>query len=127
MRELKKIEFKNTLNTLVKENALVKRIIQLLHDQFDDEKLLQLKDDFQFLIDICNFVENSVSSKNKGKLNKKEIVLAVYSHLFSLCEEDIHKIDTGINTIHANGLIKKRSFFLTIIMLVVSFFSGKHI
>lgn len=127
MKEIPKIEFKNTLNTLCKENTLVKRIIELLKAQFDEPKLNALKDDFQLLIDVCNYIENSVSQKNKAKVNKKDVVLAVYTSLFNLDETEIHKIATWIDTAHANGLIRRRHFFLQIFVLLVNFFSGRHI
>lgn len=127
MKEIPKIKFKNTLNTLCKENTLVKKIIELLKAQFDESKLNALKDDFQLLIDICNYIENSVSQKNKAKVNKKDVVLAVYSSLFNLEETEIHKISTWIDTAHANGLIKKRNFFFQIVVLLLNLFSGRRI
>lgn len=123
MKELKNIEFKNSLNTLCKESTLVKQTVGNVKAKFDDEKLNSLKDDLQLLIDICIHIEDSVSDKNKSKINKKDVVLAVYSKLYNLDELDIHKISSWIDTAHSNGVIKKTNFFLKILKMFLNLFS----
>ena len=85
---------------------------QLVHDVLEVlntiHNLDALKNDPEFLLLVCNLVENS---NEETELNKKEIVLEVFKSLFAELnnEQDLKKISDMVDFLRSNKRIKKVS------------------
>lgn len=67
-----------------------------------------LKNEVELLKFICNIIENMIL-KNKKKIDKKDIVIKIFSLLFSLTEPDKENLSKLIDFLHQNKLIKRLS------------------
>ena len=74
------VKFKHSLSLLKDENTLVNGIVQSIQQQLEGVNMLTLKYSAQLVNDVCNAVEMNVG--NSRKLDKKTIVLKVFSVLF---------------------------------------------
>ena len=63
-----------------------------------------LKFDNELLIFICTCVENTVEHK---KIDKKRLVIEIYSKLYELAEEDVSVIAKSIDFLCDNSLVKR--------------------
>lgn len=101
------VKLKGSLKTHVVKNKIIEMISDRLKASIPN--LASLSKDLELLKLICNCVENSI--KKKHKLDKKEIALAIIKSCFPvLTESELKIIDSQIDTLHFNGLIKKVSY-----------------
>jgi hypothetical protein len=68
----------------------------------------------EFLAFVCNILEEV--HKDEKKVNKKEICINLYRHLFNITEPEAKILESTIDFIHANNLINtipkaKKVFF----------------
>lgn len=105
-----------------KEESIKKQILEDAKEYFGD-KLPAIKNDQQFVIDICTYIENEVGKK---KIDKKELALEALKLLFELDDEDTVRIGSAIDVFHQNKLIRKDKLARIIIRgvrnFVVNFF-----
>jgi hypothetical protein len=105
-----------------KEESIRKNVLEDAKEYFGD-KLLVMKNDQQFVIDVCNFIENEVGKK---KINKKDLALEALRSLFDLDDEDVVRISASIDVFQQNKLIKKdkltRTLYRSIKSVVLNFF-----
>jgi glutaredoxin 2 len=73
-------------------------------------KLELLKDDKELLNSVCNKFEDAIDTK-KYNVNKKELVLNLYSELFDTSEEYLKKVADDIEYLWNHGAIKKTSVY----------------
>jgi hypothetical protein len=106
MKPKRLVTFKHSLKLSVNEDNLVKNIVEDVKEQIPEAKLKLHKYNIQMILDICNCVENLVKSKSdpKKKVDKKAIVLKVFSDLYD--EVDLDIIEKSIDVIFDNKLIK---------------------
>ena len=82
-------------------NEIVKRILEF-------ENHLSLKNDPELLKFICDLVENGVKkTDDKNKVDKKELVLEIYSKIFLINENEKKHIGEQIEFLCDNDLIVK--------------------
>lgn len=96
---------KYSFNTKLCKNELqIKR--QIMNDAHSDfgNDVVMLKNDQNFIISACNFIEDEVGKK---KVDKKQLCLNTLKELFELDEEELVRIGHLIDFIHQNKLIKK--------------------
>jgi len=65
-----------------------------------------LKNDIEILLHICNIVENLIS-KNKGKIDKKQLVVDIFNQVFFLNETEKLALEKQIQFLFDNKLITK--------------------
>jgi len=83
------------------------KIIQRLTDlRLNDAKY---KNDSEFLMLVCNMIENLIFKKDK--ISKKEMAISIFSTLFGLTPDEETLISNNIQFIHTNGMIKKVSYY----------------
>ena len=74
------------------------------------------------MLDLCNYVENNVKKKTSKNLlknySKKDILLKVCSELWGN-DIDLEKIDSDINVLYENGMIKKKDCVLVKLLTYV--------
>jgi glutaredoxin 2 len=71
------------------------------------EKLLM---DKEFLNALCNELENTINTK-KYNVNKKEILLEIYTEIFQITSDQLKAISDDIEYLFEHGLIRKKSFY----------------
>jgi hypothetical protein len=117
-KQLLKLNF--GLSVLKSENAMVNLILKEMREQLAGCDMEVLRNNPQLVYDVCNCVENAVTKK---KLNKKNIVLKVFTELFPEC--DIERVDLDIETGLNNGVIKKHTLLTTCLQALFTFFLKK--
>lgn len=107
MSDLKIISLKNNLLIDVKKTEIINKVINRISELgLTDAKY---KSDNEILVLICNIIEFLVTKKDK--LNKKEICLEIFKRLFALGVTELESLSRNIDFIHANGNIKKVSYY----------------
>ena len=82
-------------------NEIVRRVLEI-------ENYLSLKSDPELLKFICDLVENGVKKNDgKNKVDKKELVLEIYTKVFNLNENEKKHIGDQIDFLCDNELITK--------------------
>jgi hypothetical protein len=89
-------------------HELLECIIDIVKNNVKEYHLLQ--PDIELLCLCCNILENLMGVNTLG-INKKQLILDVYSELFDITEADQIKIMRDVEFLFANGKIKKRAFF----------------
>jgi hypothetical protein len=98
------VKLKGSLKTHVVKNKIIEMISDRLKASIPN--LSTLAKDLELLKLICNCVENSI--KKKHKLDKKEVVMSIVKSCFPvLSDAEMKVIDSQIEALHFNGLIKK--------------------
>jgi hypothetical protein len=110
MKTKRLVTFKHSLKLSVNEDNLVNSIVEDVKEQIPEAKLKLHKYNVQMILDICNSVEDIVKHKSdpKKKLDKKAIVLKVFSDLYD--DVDLDVIDKSIDVIFDNKLIHKKKW-----------------
>lgn len=105
-----------------KEEGIKQRILEDSKEYFHDS-LPALKNDSQFIIDICVFIENELGKKkvDRKKYDKKSIAIESLKALFELDEEDVIRISSIIDTFHQNNLIKRDKLTKTLYKYLKNF------
>jgi len=115
-----KIKFKHSLKTLTSENDIVNSILEQIRECFDGVKLEVLKYNNQLIEDIMTAIENFVTNK---KINKKNIVLKVFSELFEII--DLDRLDEAIEYIFVHKIIVKNFSLNASLKVLTSLFLKK--
>jgi hypothetical protein len=117
------VKTQNTLRTDEKKTK-IKNLIISRAKEF--ELISQYKLNNEFLTLICNQVENLV--KKKYKIDKKQLVLEIYTLLFSdITDNEKFDVSRNINFIFDNNLIIKIPLSKQIIEFVKSWLKKKII
>ena len=122
MKTKKIVKFRKSLKLALSQEKLIADIIEDVKSQIVEINLNAHKHDLEMLLDICNCVEDSIKSAKKGKkkINKKDIVLKVYAELYA--DIDLNVVDSAIETLFDNKMIKKSSYMRLIFKFVTNFF-----
>jgi hypothetical protein len=113
------VKFKQSLKLSVNVDNLVSNIAADVRDQVPNDKLMLHKYNTQMILDVCNCVEDLVKKKSKKQIDKKCVVLKVFSDLYEDIDLDI--VERVIDFVFENGLIQKSSW----LRLVLSFVKKK--
>lgn len=106
-----RLEKKVDLNLLKTQNALKKSqlsndlLVVLRAKVTEHPASYSLKTCQEFLLYICNLVENLV--KKSYGINKKELVKDVFKQLFNLQPAELQAVDSAIEFLWSNQLISK--------------------
>jgi glutaredoxin 2 len=73
-------------------------------------KIELLKEDKELLNSVCNKFEDTINTK-KYNVNKKELVLNLYSELFDTSEEYLKKISDDVEYLWNHGAIRKTPLY----------------
>lgn len=129
---MKKIDFvKPSLD--IKDNIKAKKVLDDIKEKLKDvQDLDKYKNDINFLSLVCNLIENSISNrtvlncKKKRTVDKKESVSQIMTMLFSDDSEEYKKeIESNIEYLHHNKLIKKVSMGLVTAYYVANWVQRK--
>lgn len=127
MKPMKKVvKFKKSMKYGLKDENLVRDLVTDVKEQLGEKNLENHKYDVQMLIDICNCVEKHTSKKSKKKrhsANKKDLVLKIFADLYD--DVDLNLIDSSIETILNNKLVKKYDWISKVYRFVSDFFLEK--
>ena len=95
----------------LKKHVIKNQLIDMISDRIKAAipNLVTLAKDLELLKLVCNCVENAV--KKHSKLDKKEVVNAIYKKLFPLLtEKDIEEMSSNIDMLHYNGMIQRIAY-----------------
>lgn len=101
------VPLKNNLLIDANKNEIKGKIINRVQQL--NLNLGNYKKDNEFLLLVCNLVENLVSKKDK--INKQDFVVEVLNEIFTLNDEEKDLIRKSIDFLHSNKAIKKVSFY----------------
>ena len=85
-------------------NKIIEHILIKLKDKINQIEKLKL--DPEFILHVCNLIENS----NVHNINKKELALKVLSQVFGFNDNDKIEISQQIDFLYNCGKIKKTTF-----------------
>ena len=68
-----------------------------------------LKNEIELVLLVCNIIENVVKKNNKTKIDKKQLVIDIFSSVFGLSPPDILSLKITIDFLFNNKLIKQIS------------------
>lgn len=120
-----KVKLKNTLCLLKDEHALVNAVVASIKEQLEGVDLQTLKYNAQLVKDICTCIENSVFPKRgKKKVDKKNVVLKVYTLLYGL-DIDLNQIDDLVEFAFENHMIHKKTLLRSFVKLIRFFLETK--
>ena len=68
-----------------------------------------LKNEIELVLLVCNIIENVVKKNNKTKIDKKQLVIDIFSGVFGLSPTDIISLKITIDFLFNNKLIKQIS------------------
>jgi len=115
------IQPKNSLNRTLQKSEIVDKIVKRVQSLPD---FRNFKDDLETLLFVCLLVEHLViNKKDKEKMDKKEIVLAVYSKVYGQVNIDL--LSKNIEFLFENKRIKKVSIGKMICGTLSEWFSRK--
>ncbi len=86
------------------DSNAVNHILVKLKDKINQIEKLKL--DPEFILHVCNLIENS----NVHNINKKELALKVLSQVFGFNDNDTTEISQQIDFLYNCGKIKKTTF-----------------
>ena len=87
-------------------------LLNELREYYESVPLAELKTNIDFILHICNAVENKIKKdKKKYKYDKKQIVISLISKLCGdLSDNDKKTVQTTIESLHSSKAIYKLSF-----------------
>ena len=69
-----------------------------------------LKNETELILLVCNIIENLIKQGNKNKVDKKKLVIDVFTSVFGLSMTEIEALKITIDFLFNNRLIKRISF-----------------
>lgn len=99
-------------------------IIKQIQDRITELnlRLPEYKNNTEFVLLVLNLIEHLV--KKKYKIDKKKLAVHILSTLLNLGPQDISALETNIEFLHSNKMIKKVSKFWAFCCGVSEYFSG---
>ena len=85
----------------------VNHILIKLKDKINEIEKLKL--DHEFILQVCNLIENTIPNGNQHNINKKELALKVLIQVFGLNDNDKLEISQQIDFLHQCGKIRRTS------------------
>lgn len=104
-KKLRNIRLRGSLQSHVVKNQLIEVVSEKIKKSVPE--LAKLRVDAELLNLVCSCIETLLDSK-KTKLDKKEIVLTIWVHLFpDVSKEELEIIDNTIEFLVSNKLVRK--------------------
>lgn len=104
----------------IKRQEIIKQIQDRIHAL--NLRLSDYKNNTEFVLLVLNLVEHLV--KKKHKIDKKKLAIEILSSLLNLSNPEINALDTNIEFLHSNKMIKKVSRFYAFCCGVAEYFSA---
>lgn len=100
-------------------------IIKQIHDRITELnlRLPEYKNNTEFVLLVLNLIEHLV--KKKHKIDKKKLAVHILSTMLNLGPQDVTALETNIEFLHSNKMIKKVSKFWAFCCGVSEYFGGK--
>lgn len=112
------------LNSLLLQQQVI-QIINHIKKEFDGVDFVTLKNDEQFILHVCEIVENIFTDK-RIKKRKKELVMKIINGIIpDINDVDKRIIDDKIDFLHSNNVIKQVSGHAKLLNKIKSVFSKK--
>lgn len=86
-------------------------------------RLPEYKNNTEFVLLVLNLIEHLV--KKKYKIDKKKLAVELLSSMLNLSNQEINALETNIEFLHSNKMIKKVSPFYAFCCGVVEYFGSK--
>jgi len=103
-QKLKSLSINNSGKSTILKNEIVDFILKDIQKIPNSQSL---KNDVEILLHICNLIENLIS-KNKQKINKKQLVIDIMTQVFYLNSDDEkNALEKQIQFLYDNKLIIK--------------------
>ena len=115
-------------NSLKKHNIVFSLIEQVSEKIKQIPQYERLRVEIELVKTVCNIVENMVSKKNKKAkqpINKKQLVVDALSSVFSYSEQEKDLINSLIDFLFTNDMIKRLPFHKLAKNLFISFVNQK--
>lgn len=117
---------KNSLAKDAKINSLVAKIIQKVAEIPNHQ---EYKNNMELLKMVCLIVEHAIDNtgkKEKLRIDKKDIVFAVYTRIWNgFSPQDIKSLEANIAYLHENNLIIKKGMWSIVKHSVCDWFNRK--
>jgi hypothetical protein len=94
------------MNSLLLQQQVIK-IITHVKKEFDGIDFATLKDDEQFILHICEIVENIFTEKRIKKRKKEFVLKIIIGIIVDITDNDRRVIEDKIEFLHSNNVIKK--------------------
>lgn len=105
----------------IKRQEIIKKIQDRITEL--NLRLPDYKNNTEFVLLVLNLVEHLV--KKKYKIDKKKLAVHILSTLLNLNAQEISALETNIEFLHANKMIKKVSWYYAFCCGVIEYFSAK--
>ena len=103
-QKLKSLSINNSGKSTILKNEIIDFILKDIQKIPNSQSL---KNDVEILLHICNLIENLIS-KNKQKINKKQLVIDIMTQVFYLNSDDEkNALEKQIQFLYDNKLIIK--------------------
>ena len=105
---LPKLAVKNSMKVFTKSGNIVNQIVQHLQTI---PNFQSMKNNLELLEYVCQLVEEMVKNGNSNKqikIDKKAIVLEVFTQLFGLLQPELDTISNHIDYFVINKIVKKK-------------------
>ena len=107
------------LATDIKRNQIIKQISDRISEL--NLRLPEYKNNTEFVLLVLNLIEHLV--KKKYRIDKKKLAVEILSKLLNLGPQEIAVLETNIEFLHSNKMIKKVSRFYAFCCGVAEYFS----
>ena len=105
---LPQVKLKNSMKIFAKSGSIVNQIIQHLQTIPNYQNM---KGNLELLEYVCKLIEEMVKNGNSNKLikiDKKALVLDIFTQLFGLLEPELELLSTHIDYFIINCIVKKK-------------------
>ena len=105
---LPQVKLKNSMKIFAKSGSIVNQIIQHLQTIPNYQNM---KGNLELLEYVCKLIEEMVKNGNSNKLikiDKKALVLDIFTQLFGLLEPELELLATHIDYFIINCIVKKK-------------------
>jgi len=121
MNDMNLVSVTPALDLEIKQNSIKENIISRLTELKLNDQKYKVNPDIILLV--CNLIENLVKNK---KIDKKQLLLDIFNHIYALQPEDLVIVDSQIEFLHSTKSIKKlSSFYLFCCSVREYFFKSK--
>jgi hypothetical protein len=94
------------MNSLLLQQQILK-IITHVKKEFDGIDFATLKNDEQFILHVCEIVENIFTEKRIKKRKKEFVLKIIIGIIVDITDNDRRVIEEKIEFLHSNNVIKK--------------------
>ena len=100
------VEFKHTLASHIEQNKIIDEITQIVSQI---PNFINLKNDPEFTVYVCNVIEQKIKGEHKKNVSKLNLATLILTKVWNLEENELDAVIKQIQFLNNNGGIKKVS------------------